>query len=123
SESGTFGNISDTADDNVTKLEKRYGYSAKNKMNTVYSLIVSALEEESFVETMTSVRFENNDFFTRKWFSPVICSLPVLACVAVLVFCFLREKKIAAEPPETPINGEEPEEKRDDGKVFDEFGI
>lgn len=122
-ESGMFGNISDTADDNVTKIEKLYGHSAVNKMNTVYSLIVSALEGESFVETMTSVRFENNDFFTARWFSVVLCSLPVLACVAVLVFTFLREKKISAQPPEKPINGETTEEKNDDGKVFEEFGI
>lgn len=116
-ESLTYDNVMHKSDDNIAWIESVYGDSAKQKMESVYSVVYTALINENFIESMIYARANNFNYteIINGKVGTVISLIAIgLLIVLVVISCKVFNKKAQNQPKSDNNNFTPPE-------VFSDF--
>ncbi len=107
-ESLTHENIMHTPNDNVEKIERLYGDSAREKVDAVYTLLFSALTKEGFISDMVYAKVNNPDYsLLANGTLPALLSIAIIAlavlalCISISI-CKQKSKKTKQSEENTP---------------------
>lgn len=117
-ESLTHENIMHTERDNIETIEELYGDSAREKMDAVYTLLLSTMTHKDFSANMAYAKANNPNYeLLSRGTLAAIVSLVILVALSVIVWVYVttNKKKYGDKNPRQEERREKPPE------VFSDF--